>query len=494
MVNKLSTSYYKTYNIDRKYRNTAPRIIIDDVYKNIRIQLDREIKILKLQVPVDNRNNREWCYWAESTCQTFVNLISSSVVGSGLRVKCNKNKKAEEIIHQYNKRINGFGMSMEDLLHYAFIDNAIHGFSVWRIMKIPEEPYVDLGRLDVNKVMPIPGEQKSWLKFILKDYYNESAPKTKREFLSTSYSPSYEEETKEPHQTGTLIEWHIPVESTLHLNLVSRPPMSSALQYVIFKRWILWFMRKCAEKAWMPPIIGTLGNKDKQFELSPDDEDTQMRRFAKQLARLSSFGVMVKVFGEDVDTLQDKTSVQARQTFVEQIRLLDEQIIFAMGGTLGFTGVEKSEIGESRQKENMLIRAIQSHRTRIGNQLENFYINVLLPEHGINLKPGDLEMDWSHLKEDRNLEIVEMAVSAYTEGLLGYEEARKILKTIWNFIDPEDKSALKDFDKYITTQAKSKPAFGQPGGSSSSYNKDLKRKTQATRPSSQKTGATQKRG
>jgi len=496
MARILRNDYYrKTYNIDRKYRNTPPVVIIDDQNRVITVNLDKEIRILRLQTAVDNYVNRRWCFRIESTCRTYINLLASSVVGTGLRVKCTKKPEAEEICHKYNKKINASGASMEDLVQYILEDNAVEGFGTWRILRIPEEPYIDLGRLDVSKVMPIVHEAKGWLKFIYKDYYDESVPKTKKAFLSSEHSPTYNEYTKEKDQTGILVEWHIPVESTLHFNLVSRPPMSVAMQYVLFKRWILWFMRKVAEKAWMPPIIGTIGNKDLPLpygKITADDRTRLLRRYAKRLAKLSSFGIMAKVFGEDIDTLQDKTSVQSREHFVNQIRLLDEQIIFAMGGTLGFTGVEKSEIGESRQKENMLLRQVQALRSRIGTQLENFYINILLPEYGIHLEPGDLVMDWSHLKEDRNLEIIEMASAAMEHGGLSFLEYRKILKSVWDFIEPEDKKHLEDFKKFTEMQAKAKATANpqRPGTATNSMTK----KVQGTRPYSQKTGATQKRG
>jgi len=475
-----------TYNIEKKYRNTPPRVILDDINRSISVNLDNEIKILRLHNALDVTANRRWCFWAESVCQTFVNLLASSITGSGIRVR-SKNDRALDIINNFNMKVNAAGLSIEDLIHYSFIDNAIHGFSVWRILKLNEEPYIDLGRLDAGKIIPELHQQKGWVKFIYEDYY-EKMPSTKRGFNSVKHEPPYDLETKERTDTGEYTKWHIPLDSTLYFNLVSRPPMSAAMQYVIFKRWILWFMRKCAEKNWYPPIIGTLGNKEKQFDYSAEDEQTQMQAYARKIAQLPSFGVLVKRYGEELEILQDRTSPATRQHFIDQIRLLDEQIIFAMGGTLGFTGVEKSEIGESRQKENMLIRAVESHRKRIGNRLIEFYVNVLLPQYNIKMKPSELHMDWSHLKQDRNLEIVQMVVAAWQAGSFPPEYVLKVYSTVWDWIDPTDKKAIEWLKKAWKDINEQQAAFGQSQGG-----RTLQKSTQATRPVKQKSGATQKR-
>jgi hypothetical protein len=476
-----------SYDKDRKYRNVPPRIILDDINRTISVNLDKEIRILRLQTAMDTHVNRKWCYWAESTCQTFVNLLASSITGSGVRFRTD-NKKALDIINNFNIQVNYSGSSIEDLIHHAFIDNAIDGISVWRILKTPEPPYIDLGRLDSGKVFVEQQQQKGFVKFIYEDYF-DPAPKTKREFYSPRYSPPYDPLTKERSDTGKMLKWHIPSESTLFFNLVSRPSMSAAMQYVIFKRWILWFMRKTAEKNWFPPMIGTLGNKEKQFQYSPEDEEIQMRAYAQKIAQLPSFGVLVKRYGEELEILQDRTSAATKENFINSIRLLDEQTIFAMGGTLGFTGVEKSEIGESRQKENMLIRAVESHRRRIGNKLVNFYVKDLLPEHDINMEFKDIIPDWSHLKQDRNLEIIQMTSAAWDSGMLHPKYALKALSTVWDWIDVNDPEQIKWMkDKFEMLNKQKEPGFGQ-----SQAGRTIQKATQATRPVRQKSGATQKR-
>mgnify|MGYP005631545521 CR=1 FL=1 len=483
----LRTGYDVPYNIDNKYRNKHPTVILDDINRTISVNLDKEIKILRLHNALDTTPNRKWCYWAESTCQTFTNLFASSVTGSGIRVRTD-NEKAYKVINNFNRKVNAAGMSIEDVIHYGFIDNAIHGFSVWRILRIPEKPYIDLGRLDAGKIFTEVHQAKGWIKFIYEDYFDVLQPKSKRGFNSVGWLPSYDLEKRERSDTGMKFRWHIPMESTLYFNLVSRPPMSAAMQYVIFKRWILWFMRKCAEKNWYPPLIGTLGNRDRPFEFSPEDEKKQMRDFANRIAQLPSFGVLVKRFGEELEILQDRTTPAARQNFIDSIRLLDEQIIFAMGGTLGFTAVEKSEIGEGRQRENMFVRAVEAARRRIGNKLIDFYVNILLPEYGISLDPSDIKMDWSHLKQDRNLEIVQMAVSAWESGAFTPKYTLKALSSVWDWVDPNDKEVIKWMKEQRKLMNKQQTDFGK-----TQSQRSLEKSTQATRPVSQKEGAVQKR-
>jgi hypothetical protein len=475
-----------SYNVKRKWRNTKVPVTFDTRLAAVNLRLDREIQTIRLQTAIDNVANRHWCFWADSTPRTFVNLKSASTFGTGLNVK-HKKSKIEQIVNNFNKSVNSSGTPLNEFGRYSYIDNATDGFSVWRIMKIKEEPYIDLGRLNAQKVIPITHPTMGWLKFIYKDYIEDNLPTTRKAFEGTGYSPSYDENTKIVTTTGKEYKWHIPSDSTVHINLVSRPAMSSVLQYVIFKRWILWFMRKCAEKNWMPPLVVTLGNENVQFDYENTDEETAMINLGRRIATLSTFGVAVLKYGESVEPLESRTVGKQSESLVQQIRLLDEQIVFGMGGSLGFESVEKSVVsGGGRSKEHSHIRSVQSDRALFWNQLEPLYVNDLLPAYGYNIELGELQPEWPHTSMDRNLEIAQMVAALYEQRLITPKIALKILQSIWPLVDPNDKTTIAWVEKQLKEMNKPAPTQGKA-------NDNLKKTTQVSRPARQKAGAEQKR-
>jgi len=479
-----------TYKVGRKYRNVKPRIIIDEQARTITLNLDQEIQTLRLKTPVDNTSNRHWCFWTESTAKTTMDLFSAGVSGTGPIMR-HKNPKIEKICNNFNKKVNTYGQSIVNVIRHGYSDNAIYpSNSVWRILETKEEPYIDLGRLNMGNVVTVSHPYMGWTKYIYEDMFDESIRNKKNWFFSNKYSPSYDLSTNTVDYVGTIYKWHIPKDSTFTLNLVEKPIMSSVLQYIIFKRWIMWFMRKLAEKSWMPPLIGMLGNENVEFDFSPETERVYMNDFAKRMSTLSTFGIAILKYGESIEPLESKVVGRQSENLTNQIRLLDEQIVFGMGGSLGFQGVQQSQVTGDRQKEHSLTRAIKTHRQMITNELCNLHIKHLLPHYGYEIELETLGVEWPYANDDTNLEIIQMVTSLYEQKLITPEIAVKILQTVWSWLDPNDKEHIKWVKEQLKKEQES--AKSTPFGAKPATDK-LKKQNQVTRPTKQKKGAEQKR-
>lgn len=431
--------YLRKNPLPEKYKILKPIVVHDD-YREPTYSAwytDPDIRKIRKYSVADSPINREWCFWNENICQTFSYIVSSSITGKRLRF-LTENQKALEIIDGFNEQINFSGQTIEDFITDTFIDNIIHGYGVWRILETKDAPYgIDIARVKPRSLTPVYHKKLGYLKFIQRSEYNKQTPNTKGGFYSTKYRPPFDETTGTVYDAGTTTEIHIPVESTVFINLFKKPPIASALHYITYKRWILWYMRKAAEKFWSPTIWVKMGTE----EFHPLDEteyEDAMKDLSRDLAKWSNFRAIVTPFDQEVKPIETKNKAEEYTT---ELNYLDEQIIFTLLGSIALIKASGVELATSKTIQEVWLRIIESLRRKYEIQLRKFYTQRLLPLHGINnLK--DLTIDWSHLKVESNVEYVQMVNEVYDRGGFDGKQYIKALKVVFPWMKENVKIKL----------------------------------------------------
>jgi len=439
-------SVYK-YKIEKKriFTRNMPTIDTESITPDVDLfSTDPDIRRLKEKTIKDTPEHREFCFWVESECQSFAKIMAASIIGDGITVSC-KNKKAVELIEKFNKQINITGQTIDDFIENTFIDGVIHGFFVWRIYPTDElEHGLDVSRIDPKTVVPITHSKKGYVKFIQQSYIIPDEPRSKDRFLSADYNPAIDLETKDYNKTGEIVYIHIPKEATISANLFQKPPISAAMMYIVFKRLILYYMRKSAEKYWIPLLHGKLGNKEHFPIISEEELGEKLDDLTQKLINVRNHSVIATPYYIDIQPIQIKRDVQ---NFVTELDYLNEEIIFSMLGSTGLIKAKgKDALATSRTIENVWLRIIRFMRAKYERELERFY-KFLCKYNGIK-DIDDLKIRWSSMKEDRNMEIVEMANMMLDRGTLkDTREYRDFVRQAFPWLEKLSDSEIKKLDK-----------------------------------------------
>ncbi|MHC1591797.1 MAG: phage portal protein family protein [Candidatus Helarchaeales archaeon] len=448
---------------DRKYRRRdkkyLPKVIYDDLRLNTpEYFYEKAIRNIARNQILDTPQNREWCFWTEGIAQAFAYIIANTITGTGVRVKCS-NEKALKVIKKFNERVNSFGQTIEDAITDWVIDNIVHGFAAWRILITDElETNVDISRMNPKTLVLVSHSRQGWTKYIQYAPVDDMEPQNKSAFLK-SYKPSIDPQNGTYYPLSNVYQYaHIPIESTVSINLFKKPPITPALTLIVFKKWIVLFMRKAAEKFWSPTIWAKMGTEE-NHPLDVELYEERMDEFTKELANWSIFKGIVTPFDVDIKPIELKN---AGVDYVRYLEYLDSQIVQYLLASTGLTEAKGKDLATSRTNNEVFLRTIQAHRHKIGVALRRFYNEILLPYNGISAQ-DDLEIDWSHLKESSDVEYISMCAEAFKIGIFkDYGELTKAAKAVWPWIeersgdDPPEYlkkfSELGSLDKSVPTK------------------------------------------
>jgi len=411
--------------------------------------LDPELKKLRHTMVRDTPDNREYCFWSDSISQSFSYITAATIIGSGLRIRCN-NKKALKIIEGWNREINVNRKSIEDYITYSWIDEIVHGNSFWRIEFNQETPYgIDIQRLDPKTIIVKKDPKYGWTKLIqrvpnYKSYRSKSAFYKKMDFYNNlSDIPSY---------GYTVREIHIPDEPDviLRTSFFIRPPISSALHYISYKRYIMYFMRKFSQKFWTPFMLFLVGDpKTNYYPEQPEEMQEQIDNVAEVIPKIVNFGGLVlpgNIRAEEIG----KMSARSSDFYVRVIDALDKQIMLAIFGSMGLRDSRGTELSTQRGIREGWYQFIQGIRRKYKVILENFYARCLLPANGINIKVDDIDIEFPPLKVEASEEYMRAVQLGRATGMFkDRNELRKAGQVIWNWLEELPKNPEIDFEMPI---------------------------------------------
>lgn len=461
----------------RRYEPTRKPIIVK--WDEDPSSLDPELKKLRHVMIRNTMDNREYCFWSDSISQSFSYITAATIIGSGLRINC-KNKKALEIINGWCREINVNKKGIEDYITSTWIDEIVHGGSYWRIELTKEHPYgVDIQRLDPKSIKKKKDPKYGWVK-IIQEVADYKSYRSKASFYARAGLYN------ELDQIGTwnyrTREIHIPDEPDvlLRTSFFIQPPIASALHYITYKRYILYFMRKFSQKFWTPFILFLVGDpKTNYYPENPEEMQEQIDDVADVVPKIVNFGGLVLPGNVRTEEL-GKNAANSSDFYVKVLDSLDKQIMLAMYGSMGLRDPSGSDLSTSRGVREGWYQFIQGIRRRYKVGLENFFVRCLLPVNGITLKLSELDIEFPPLKVEASEEYMRAVQAGRATGMFkDRNEIRKAGQTIWNWLEELPENPKVNFEEPMPTGG---GAFGG-GGQSSTTRRSL---AQGTR---QKTSA-----
>jgi len=431
---KFTDSFYARDELDREYDPSRKPIV--KKYDISEMSLDPELRKLKyVMASPSNKNNREYCFWISSTAQAFSYITASIIIGDGLRIRC-ENKRAKEIIENFNQEINVNGETIEEYITSTWIDELNHARSTWRIAESKYlDSIIDIQRVDPKTLKKVKDAKEGWTGYVqtVGDYQSY---RTKKQFYR-NLSKQYRERVMYP---PTVKDVEIPDEPDvlLRTSFFIEPPIASAIQYIIYKKIILYFMRKYSQKLWTPFLLFLIGDpKTPHYPDSPHEMQQAINDMAEIIPEIVSFGG-ASIPGNVIPIEIGKGSAKESLSFIEYMNFLDKQIITAIFGSKSLMESSGVELATSRTHMEILQFFIKGIRRKYSNRLVRFYTKALLPAHGIELKARELFVEFPPLKVEGSKELMEAIQIAVNIGMLkDRKELRKAGQMVLSWLNEE---------------------------------------------------------
>lgn len=437
----------------RKFLPSRKPILVE--YEIDPSSLDPDLKKLRHVMVRSDNDTREYCFWSDSISQSFAYITAATIVGSGLRINC-KNKKALKIINGWNREINVNRKTIEDYITSTWIDEIVHAGSFWRVDYPDEHPFgVDIQRLDPKTIVEKKDPKYGWVKFVqqvpdYKSYRSKKAFYANASLLDNLKTASWRRR-----------EIHIPDEpgSLLRTSFFIQPPISSALHFIMYKRYILYFMRKFSQKYWTPFVLFLVGDpRTNYYPENPEQMQEQIDDISEVIPKIVNFGGLALPGNVRVEELGKNTG-RAAEFYVRVIQELDRQIMYAMYGSMGLREAVGRQLSTQRGVMEGWYQFIQGIRRRYKVILENFYVKTLLPENGINIDISEIDVSFPPLKIEASEEYMRAVQLGRATGMFkDRNELRRAGQVVWNWLEELKENPEIDFE--MPTPPSSSGLFG----------------------------------
>jgi len=418
--------------------------------------IDKDLKALKKVMIEPTYRNCEEAFWNDSIATSFTDITSHVIIGDGPRIRCDKNKKVIEIIKAWNRSINVNRKSVEDWIRNTWFDAIVYGRFFWRVDTSTYYDNVDIQRLD-PKTIEIFKDPVMGYRLFLQHTPKYKYHRRKGEFYKKAGKEEFTRVRIDWEKDPSIINYgqstqydyidiRIPDEPSRMIfgDFFWRAPIANALHYIVYKRWILWFMRKYSQKHWAPFIILRVGDpRATNYPTQKHVMQAAINNGKKFIREITNFGG-VSLPGEmDIKTLETQTA-RSSEIYVLYIRELDKQIMYSIFGSMGQREASGNELATSRSLQEIWLRFVKGIRRMYELLLTTFYAYVLLPYHGINdINPEDLDLEWSPLRFESSEEIMRSIETGARIGLWkDLNEMRKAAQSVWSFLNelPENEN------------------------------------------------------
>ena len=453
------------------------------IVENIEIdeyELDKDLKNLKKVMITLNDINLEEAFWNDSIATSFTDITAHVIIGDGLRIRL-EDEKARKVIEEWNRAINVKRQTVEDWIRNTWFDAIIHKHFFWRVDDESQEyDNVDTQRLDPKTIEIFEDPVMGYRQFIQhiqkrkyyrskKQFYRKAGRKQEHDWKKwDSKKITYANKD----QTFTNTSSHrifIPDEMShiLYGDFFQKPPIANAMHYIVYKRWILWFMRKYSQKHWAPFVIIKIGDpKTSTYPTSPQEMQKAIDNASLFIKQITSFGGAAVPGDYTFDTLEKTQSGSSSEIYVTYIRELDKQIMYTIFGSMGQREASGNELATSRVLEKGWLRFIAGVRRQYELLLTNFYATVLLPYHGVtSVKPTDIDIEWSNLIFEDTYDLMRSIEVGVNSGVFkDQNEIRKASQSAFPFLtalEGKDNKSIKEIK--IESNPPTGPNQASPG-------------------------------
>jgi len=272
------------YTGGKKYKPNISRSITDKAS----FRLDAELRRIKDLLPETSFENNEVAFDMDNMAKSFSLITIYTMIGDKVDIVCDEGfKREEKILRDWNARINIRGDTIDDLFKEIWFDNLKFAYHLSRIDKnartIRNEPFgTDVQAIDpktINvKIDPIHG----W-RIFEQIVSGVQTYKTPMQFIK---------------QFPTLprFDRYLPIvipddpKLVIHCSLFDKPPMDTALPFIIMKFWIFTFMGKYAEKMWSNVLLAFKGDpKTNYYPTSKPEMQEALNDITSTLLKIKNF-------------------------------------------------------------------------------------------------------------------------------------------------------------------------------------------------------------
>lgn len=416
----------------RQYNPSRKAIVkqFKEDYRNV----DPELRRLRYVSIRDTPDNREYCYWNSSVSQSFGYMTPALIEGDGLRVNTYGNTRAKELIKEWFENINVNYQSISDYICHTWIDEMMHGKDFWRV-EIGNDYYanVDIQRLDPKTLTRLRDPKYGWT-FWVQTVSNYKSYRKKSSFYRNARitDPLLRTNTQRTKYI------YIPDEPDVILRnqFFLRPPISAAKHYIVYKRFILYFMRKYSQRLWSPLLFFLVG--DPKTPYYPQDDESMQNRIndiAEIIPDIVSFSDVAMQGDVRVEEI-GKNSARSSAVFVEYINMLDKQIMMSQFASMGLRDASGNELATSRTLKEMYLQFIAGVRRKYKSTFENFLSKCLCKANGIAITPRQLDIEFPPLKFEETKPYLQAIQLGVESGVFkDRNEVRKAANIIWRWLD-----------------------------------------------------------
>lgn len=444
-------------------------------------KLDPELaKLVKISIK-DTARNRETAFWNDSLSQTLCEVTAAEIIGDGLKIRCD-DKKAKDIILDFNMSINVKRATIEDYIKESWFDSIIHANSYWRVLLDKDYEFgVDIQRLDPKTIVVDNDPNYGWRVFLQRVGKYKSHRSKYAFYREKKKQFDFQEYRRNEYGQVIPVDYSqrnnvvfIPDEPhvILFTDFFKKPPIGSALHYIVYKKYIAIFMKKYSQKHWAPYILAFIGDpKSNYYPQTPEEMQESIDLVTKQIPKITSWGGAAFPGDTRIETLQSATRASS-EIYVSYMQHMNKEIMWSLYGSMGLIDPKGEELATGRILEHGRFRFLKGIRRRYELKLINFYAYCLLPANGIKIKPRKIDIEFSTLRSDEPGALMNAVFQGRQAGVFkDKNELRKACQPVWDWLEELSAGENKKLEEMLPGSA------GQQSQSAAERLKKLKQST-----------------
>lgn len=454
--------------------------------------LDEKLRLIEEKLIMDHAVNREWAFFRDNMAPIVAHMIVESMFGEGVEITYDGNQKITDYLTKWNKNVSKTHSvySLKRMLTDIMVDNINHAEALFikRKVQVDErqkvvfegvDGYTPKGKvtdclavfpLDMKYIKTVSNQTTGAKKWVQTTWTTPDMedPNDMKMFYSDAYNPggaSVVGDYYGQNLKGKLKTTMIPDYMAVSFNLFASPPMSSAMNFISFKMWILWAMRVAAERRGLPMLWAEF--VDENHELADDDVEAILKDMVEMLQQNRFADVHAMPPGWSLNTMD----AHGNFDFIGTLSWLNSQIVLALGSSMSLYEASGTELATSRTIEKSFNRAIKGRRSEIEEILRDLYWDVLDVGGFSGFDVEKLKFTWPPVEGDAFTDLVQ-TVNTLTQMevknlpvLKDVNEARGILGPYFNLKQFTDKEMQEMQEEQQPQQAQPSDAqFAQQQG------------------------------
>jgi len=462
------------FSINRVYRNNNSTYngpaLVEILNQILRTGSDNQQiwEVLRQAVP-DTKQNRTVLYYRDPVPFSFSNIEAYTIHGNGMKPIVDdtaQRKKALEVVESFFSEMNAGRQTIDDAFTRSTIDNNLYATSVWRILYTSDSQVgIDLSRLDPLTFEKHTDDKKGTECYVQKPFKIDGTYASENAFYNAMKDSSSLLGTSGPlNMNGNIVIPNKP-EYVVEFEFYEHPPVSTILDGLLYKQWILWYMKMYSDRYWSPFKVGYVGDPKTIFPDDPVMMAKQRDDLLSSLLHMRNFGAMATAGYNRVEEM-GKNSAASSEVYPGFVNLIDKQTMYALSGSMGQRDASGNELAVSRTIEQGWLRHNMGLRTRFSRALTDFYVNRLLPANGIKLSRQQLHLSFSPMETPKLVDLMTAIEKGMKSSVFkDVNEPRALLHEIWDNIAEVDEATAAKLNKdFMEMNKKPEPtAFG--GGS-----------------------------